>query len=88
MSMDFLENLIVPGTMAMCICVGYLIKQFDKIPNKWIPVILALVGVAVAIWDGWGAITSEVILGGLISGLAACGLYDTYKHFFGAEKKK
>ena len=31
---------------------------------------------------------SGTIAGGLASGLAACGAYDTYKHLFGSEKDK
>ena len=88
MSIDFLEQLIVPVIMAICICLGLIIKNFDKIPNKWIPVILAPVGVIMAIWQSWGGITLNTIAGGLVSGLAACGAYDTYKHFFGTEKNK
>lgn len=88
MSMEFLEGLIVPVIMAICICLGFIIKNFDKIPNKWIPVILALVGVVIAIWESWGTITPGTIAGGLASGLAACGAYDTYKHLFGSEKVK
>lgn len=88
MSMEFLEELIVPATMAICLCIGFIIKKFDKIPNKWIPVILAVIGVAISLWDNAGAINSGVILSGLVSGLAACGAYDTYKHFFGEEKVK
>lgn len=86
--MEFLEGLVVPATMAICLCIGYIIKKLDKIPNKWIPVILAVIGVAISLWDSAGAINSGVILSGLVSGLAACGAYDTYKHFFGAEKNK
>lgn len=88
MSMEFLEALIVPVIMAICLCIGFIIKGFKKIPNKWIPVILALLGVAIAIWESWGSISPEIIAGGLASGLAACGAYDTYKHFFGSEKNK
>lgn len=88
MSMEFLESLIVPVIMAICLCVGVMVKRFDSIPNKWIPVILAVVGVIIALWESWGAITPGTIAGGMISGLAACGAYDTYKHFFGSEKDK
>ena len=88
MSMEFLEGLIVPVIMAICLCVGYIIKKIEKVPNKWIPVILVFVGVVIALWQGWGEVTPTTIAGGMASGLAACGAYDTYKHFFGAEKDK
>lgn len=60
----------------------YVIKSWKKVPNKWIPTILAVIGVIVALWvNGWSA-TPEIVLSGLVSGLGSCGLYDTYKHFF------
>lgn len=86
--MEFLEGLIVPVIMAICLCLGFIIKNFEKIPNKWIPVILAAVGVIIALWESWRTITPGTIAGGLASGLAACGAYDTYKHFFGSENGK
>lgn len=88
MSMEFLETLIVPVIMVICLCVGVIVKRIDKIPNKWIPLILALTGVGVSLWQSWGAITPETVAVGLVSGLGACGAYDTYKHFFGVEKNK
>ena len=88
MSVEFLEDLIVPVIMAICLCLGFMIKGFEKIPNKWIPVILSLVGLVCSLWESWGHITLGAIAGGLASGLAACGAYDTYKHFFGSEKNK
>ena len=87
MSVDFLESLIVPGTMAICICLGVIIKNFSKIPNEWIPVILATVGVIIALWDNWGNVTSDTIGIGLVSGLAACGAYESYRHLFGKKNK-
>lgn len=82
MSIDFLTNAMIPVIVGICLCLGFLIKSNEKVPNKWIPTILAVVGVAVALWiNGWRA-TPDVLLSGLVSGLGACGLYDTYKHFF------
>ena len=71
--MEVLQEYIVPVTMAICFCIGYLVKKWIKdIDNKWIPTICAVLGVIINIWTA-GEITPVVLLGGLASGLAATG---------------
>lgn len=82
MSTDFLTNAMIPVIVAICLCVGFLIKSWEKVPNKWIPTILACIGVVLALWLNTWSATPDILLSGLVSGLGACGLYDTYKHFF------
>lgn len=71
--------------------IGYLVKHLiddEKIENKWIPVINvvvgAVVGVILCITSG-AAITAEAILlaiiGGGVSCVASCGVYDTFAAF-------
>ena len=82
MSMDFLNSIMIPVIVSICLCIGFIFKSWKKVPNKWLPTILAVIGVIVALWvNGWSA-TPEIVLPGLVSGLGSCGLYDTYKHFF------
>lgn len=72
--MEILQNHIVSITLALCFCIGYIVKKWVKdIDNKYIPTIVALTGVVVNIWV-MGNFTPEVILGGLASGLASTGL--------------
>lgn len=72
--MEILQEYIVPITMAICFCVGYIIKKWIKdVDNKWIPTICAIVGVLVNAWINMG-IDPAILLGGLASGLAATGL--------------
>ena len=86
MSVEFLNDFMIPVIVGICLCVGYLIKSWDKIPNKWIPTILAVIGVIMALWvNGWSG-TPEIILSGIVSGLGSCGLYDTYKHIMEGKK--
>lgn len=87
MNMDFLNELMIPTIVAICLCIGYIIKSWKKVPNKWIPTILAVIGVVTGLWINAWIPSPDVILKGLVSGLGSCGLYDTYKHFFtGGEK--
>lgn len=74
-------NIIVVG---ICLCVGYVIKNLipsEKI-NRFIPLIMAILGVVLTVWIK-GAFTPEVLLTGLISGLASTGLYEAFKNLIG-----
>lgn len=69
---------IIP--MGVALCIGFIIK--NAVPsdavNRYIPIISAVIGVLVSWWVG-GAMTPEILLGGLISGLAATGLYEAFR---------
>ena len=73
--METIQEYIVPVTMAICWCIGFIVKKWVKdIENKWIPTICAVTGVVINFWvNGW-TIDPGVLLGGLASGLATTGL--------------
>ncbi len=80
--MEFLNDYIVLIVMGICLCVGYVIKNIiptDKI-NRFIPLIMGVLGVVLNIWVNL-AFTPEVLLGGLVSGLASTGLHQLFKQF-------
>ena len=81
--MEFLNDYIVLVVLGICLCVGYILKNLvptDKV-NKFIPLIVGVLGVVLNIWaNGW-AITPEVLLGGLASGLASTGTYEAINQF-------
>lgn len=63
-------------------CIGFVIKNLipsDKI-NKFIPLIMALLGVIINVWLNEFAFTPEILLGGLASGLASTGTYEGIKN--------
>ncbi|MBE6770078.1 MAG: holin [Ruminococcaceae bacterium] len=73
--------------VAVCLCVGYILKHLvptDKI-NPFIPLIMAVLGIFMNVWISGFKITPEILLGGMISGLASTGLYEAFKQFI--EKK-
>lgn len=71
-------NIIIVG---ICLCVGYVIKHsLDFIPNKYIPLIMACLGLIISISTNLDKISLEVILMGLFSGLASTGLYEAFKN--------
>lgn len=72
--MEILQDFTVPITLAICFCIGYIVKKWiADVDNRYIPTIVAVVGVIVNVWV-MGTFTPEVILGGLASGLASTGL--------------
>lgn len=79
--MDFLNEYAVPVIIGICLCIGYVIKQWIKdVQNKYIPTLLAFLGVFLSIWIN-GNISPQVLLSGLVSGLASTGLHQAFKQF-------
>ena len=74
--------------MGICLCVGYVIKNsLDFIPNKYIPAIMLVLGTTINILMNLNGINAEVILVGMLSGLASTGLYELFKNFINKEAK-
>ena len=82
--MEFLElfkDYFVLIIIGICMCIGFVLKNLipsDKI-NKFIPLIMALLGVIINVWLNEFAFTPEILLGGLASGLASTGAYEGIK---------
>lgn len=84
--MEFLNEFILPVVIGICLCVGYIIKQWiSDIDNKYIPTIVAILGVILSVWFNSWSVTPEVILSGLISGLASTGMHQLFKQFIKAQ---
>jgi len=79
--METLNQYIVAVIMAICLCLGYVIKKsLDFIPNKYIPLIMAVAGVILNVWlKGW-VFTPEILLGGMASGLASTGAFELVRN--------
>ena len=82
MSIEFLTEYMVPVIMGICLIVGYILKHWVKdADNRLIPTVCAVLGVAIAIWMEW-AVTPEILLKGLASGLASTGLHQAFRQLF------
>lgn len=80
MDISFLSEYMIPVIVGICLCVGWIVKQWIKdVDNRYIPTICAVFGVALACWMNWPEITATVILSGLASGLASTGLHQAFK---------
>lgn len=79
--MEFLQDYSVPVIVGICLCAGFIIKHsLDFIPNKYIPLIMGMLGLGINIIINAHAITADVILAGLFSGLASTGLHNAFKN--------
>lgn len=76
-----IQEYISPIALIICLGVGYVVKNVvpAKEVNRFIPLIVAVLGVLICAWSAW-AITPEVICMGLVSGLASTGLYEGFKN--------
>lgn len=73
----FLTDYFSPLILLACICVGYAIKNIgeNKTVNRFIPLIVMLLGVVLNVWFE-NTLALPVIVTGMVSGLASTGLYE------------
>lgn len=86
MDFSFLSEFSVPMIVGICLCVGYMLKHFIKTDaiNKYIPVIMGVLGVALNAWINM-SFTPEILLGGLCSGLSSTGLHQAFTQLMNKE---
>lgn len=84
--MDFGSHLIVIPCIC-AVCVGWIVKRLvpTKAVNRFIPLISAAVGVGMNMWVNL-AVSPDIVVAGLISGLAATGLHQAFKQFLKNEE--
>lgn len=88
MDITVLQNYIVLVVVGICVCSGYVIKKsITVIPNKYIPLIMAILGVVLNVWITM-SFTPETLLGGLFSGLASTGLHQAFTRIIEGDKGK
>ena len=80
--MENLSDYIVLIVMGICLCAGYILKNVvpgDAI-NKYIPLIMGALGVLLNVWLNSWLFTPQILLGGLVSGLASTGGYELVRN--------
>lgn len=78
MNLDFITEMIMPLALAGCLVVGYLVKNFMPNDNKWIPLIVTVVGILIACWSA-KSVEAQTIIAGAVTGLASTGLHQAFK---------
>lgn len=84
--LSFLSDSLVLIILGICLCIGYVLKTaVPKLDNRYIPLIMAVLGVILNIWLNKFAFTPEILLGGLFSGLASTGLHQVFHQLISKE---
>ena len=75
--LTFLMEYINPVMLGICLCAGFAFKNaFDWFNNRYIPLTALMMGTLISVLINYPGINAEVVLGGMISGLAStCLLY-------------
>lgn len=87
--MEFLNDYLVLIVVGICLCVGYVLKNVvpsEKV-NKFIPLTMAVLGTVINVWLNGFAFTPEILLAGMISGLASTGMHQLFKQFIGGDSE-
>lgn len=75
---SIIQTYLAPIIVGICFCIGYILKNaFSKLPNNYIPLIMGVLGVVLAVWIE-GQFTAQILLMGLISGLASTGSHQLF----------
>lgn len=86
--MDFITQYISVIALVAALCVGFILKNLvpnDEV-NKFIPLIAAVIGLVICLWEANWIATPETVVMGVVSGLASTGLYEAFKNFIGQLK--
>lgn len=85
--MEILNDYIVILVVGICLSVGYIIKHsLNFIPNKYIPLLMGVLGVILNVWLSNWSFSPEILLGGLASGLASTGTFEMVRNITNKEK--
>lgn len=80
--MEIFTQYLMPVAAVICAVVCYIAKtainseRFDR----FIPLCSAILGLLIVMWATW-SVTPETVAQGLVSGLAATGMYELVKQF-------
>lgn len=84
MDLTFIAELYIPMIMVACLVVGYITKKWIKdVDNKYIPTIVTILGVGLAIATQGLSLNSAVA--GAVTGLASTGLHQAFKQIIDRE---
>lgn len=79
------QFLIIP-IIALCFVIGFVIKNYTKLPNKYIPLIMLVCGIifnVILTITSSDKITIMTFISGAISGLASTGSYELIRNALG-----
>ena len=86
---NFMTKYAIFPIALICFVVGYVIKHFiPKMPNKFIPLILAILGVFLNVAFNNFTFTFDIVIAGMASGLVSTGSFEMVRNLLKTESKK
>lgn len=87
MDLSFISDYMVIIVLGICLCIGYVLKtSVPQLDNKYIPLIMAVLGVVINVWINM-SFSPQILLGGLFSGLASTGLHQAFKQLINKDSE-
>ena len=81
-----LSSFIIVLPCAAALIIGFLVKHaIPAIPNRFIPLICAVIGLGVNIWVNM-SFSPEILVTGLVSGVAATGMFEMVRNLIGKKE--
>ena len=88
MEMNQLLMYIDVVAVGICLCITYILKHaLAEYPQKYMPLIMSIVGIAVEILAKHN-LAMEIVLTGMLSGLSSIGLYSLFKKWLHPDANK
>lgn len=88
MDLKFITEMYTPLIMALCLAIGYILKHWIKdLDNRVIPTVLAFLGAVTACIYSKD-ISLEMIVSGMVTGLASTGLHQLFKQLIEGDKNE
>lgn len=84
MGLEFIKEMYIPIVLVICLCVGYVMKHFLPSDNRWIPLVMAILGGVLAC-IAQEEITIYVVGAGMVTGLASTGLHQAFSQLIGGD---
>lgn len=85
MDLQFIVDMYIPIVMVICLCVGFVIKRFLPTDNKWIPLIMLILGAVIACIYNKG-FSIDSLAAGMVTGLASTGLHQVFAQLIGEDE--
>lgn len=86
MDLSFITEMYIPVIIVICLCLGYVYKNFFPTDDKFIPLILLILGAILSCIVN-NEISVEVIAAGMVSGLGSVGLHQLFKQLIEGSNK-
>lgn len=85
--MELLQGYMMPAVLLACLLVGWVIKHCTPMPNKYIPLVVMILGALLAVWVKM-ELTLDVLLAGMASGLGSTGMHQLVDKLVQGQKEE